>query len=116
MFFWCVPNHNKQLYDTLKNNDLQQHFSKVVRGQQVNASGLYRCLMTSTTDRPNHELAAAVDQALAMPDRQAAARYLEEKGAGLALICRVLAEPARRRAAMTPAPAIPPAPDLLPSA
>lgn len=51
-----------------------------------------------TTDRPDTQLAAAVDQALTMADRQAAARFLEEKGAGLALICRVLAEPAHRRA------------------
>lgn len=72
--------------------------------------------MTTPTDRPNTQLAAAVDQALAMPDKQAAAHFLEEKGAGLALICRVLAGPEQRRAATTLAPAIPPAPDLLPSA
>ncbi|WP_323141271.1 hypothetical protein [Massilia phyllosphaerae] len=55
--------------------------------------------MTTLTDRPNIDLAATVDQALAMADKQTAARFLEEKGAGLALICRVLAEPTRRRRA-----------------
>jgi hypothetical protein len=56
--------------------------------------------------RPNTELAAAVDHALTMDDVRAAAAYLADHGAGFALICRVLAEPARRRVpAAAPAPA-----------
>lgn len=50
------------------------------------------------TDRPNTALARAVDHALSMDDVRAAAAYLADHGAGFALICRVLAEPARRRA------------------
>jgi hypothetical protein len=53
------------------------------------------------TDRPNTQLAATVDQALIVLEQQgigAAARFLEASGARFALICRVLAEPARRRA------------------
>jgi hypothetical protein len=57
-------------------------------------------------DRPNFTLADAVYHALAMPDVRAAAAYLAEQGAGFALICRVLKEPARRRpGATTEAPA-----------
>ena len=48
--------------------------------------------------RPNAELAAAVEHALAMDDVRAAAAYLAEHGAGFALTCRVLTEPLRRRA------------------
>jgi hypothetical protein len=50
-------------------------------------------------DRPNIDLAAAVDQALAMldqEDKQAAARFLEGRHATFALICRVLTEPGLR--------------------
>jgi len=54
--------------------------------------------MTTTTDRPNTDLSAAVDQALTMADKQAAARFLTAQGASFALICRVMAEPQRRRA------------------
>lgn len=53
------------------------------------------------TDRPNTKLAATVDQALAMAEDQglrAAAHFLEARGASFALTCRVLMEPARRRA------------------
>ena len=53
-----------------------------------------------TSDRPNTELAAAVDQALAVLEQQgprAAADFLEARGAGFALTCRVLREPTRRR-------------------
>jgi hypothetical protein len=58
------------------------------------------------TDRPNTKLAHAVDQALTMPDVRAAAAFLVDHGAGFALICRVLAEPTRRRPeATTAAPA-----------
>lgn len=53
------------------------------------------------TDRPNTELTRAVDEALTMRDVRAAAAYLADHGAGFALICRVLAEPARRRPATT---------------
>lgn len=53
-------------------------------------------------DRPNTELARAVDEALTMDDVHAAAAYLVDHGAGFALTCRVLAEPARRRAAKSP--------------
>jgi hypothetical protein len=61
---------------------------------------------TSTTsstgaDRPNTTLAATVDQALAVLEQRgarAAADFLQARGAGFALICRVVAEPARRRA------------------
>ena len=49
------------------------------------------------TDRPNINLAAAVDEARALADVRAAAAFLADRGAGFALICRVLAEPARRR-------------------
>jgi len=56
-------------------------------------------------DRPNTELARVVDEALAMVDRCTAAAFLAGHGAGFALICRVLAEPARRRAATMGAPA-----------
>jgi hypothetical protein len=52
------------------------------------------------TGRPNTDLAAAVDQALALAIEQgarAAARFLEGQGAGFALTCRVLTEPERRR-------------------
>jgi|APAra7269097635_1048570.scaffolds.fasta_scaffold41461_2 hypothetical protein len=66
--------------------------------------------------RPNTELAAAVDHALTMGDVRAAAAYLADHGAGFALICRVLAEPARRRpGATTEAPATPGARTRLPS-
>jgi hypothetical protein len=54
-----------------------------------------------TTDRPNTDLAAAVDEALAAQlelGTRTAAAFLEANGAGFALICRVLAEPGRRRA------------------
>jgi hypothetical protein len=54
-------------------------------------------------DRPNTELAAAVDHALTMDDVHVAASFLAVYGAGFALICRVLAEPARRRQAETTA-------------
>lgn len=58
---------------------------------------------TSTaTDRLGTNLALAVDQALALAERQgvrAAAAYLVARGAGFALTCRVLAEPAWRRQA-----------------
>lgn len=52
-------------------------------------------------DRPNTGRAADVDQALAILPVlgvRAAAAYLKQSGAGLALIGRVLLEPARRRA------------------
>jgi hypothetical protein len=69
------------------------------------------------TDRPNTELAHAVDAALSIDDVRAAAAYLADYGAGFALICRVLAEPARRRAAKTKeAPAGRPPRARLPSA
>jgi hypothetical protein len=55
-----------------------------------------------TTDRPNTQLATAVDQALAMADKRDAARHLEKQGASFALTCRVLLDPARRRVVMTP--------------
>jgi hypothetical protein len=54
------------------------------------------------TDRPNTNLARAVDEALTMSDVRTAAAFLAGHGAGFALICRVLAEPARRRAAGSP--------------
>lgn len=58
----------------------------------------YACCMTLPEHRHNTALAAAIDQMLAEPwDKRVAARFLLEHGAGLALICRVLAEPARRR-------------------
>lgn len=56
------------------------------------------------TDRPNCRLAADVELALVLAKQagvRAAARFLAERGAGFALICRVLAEPAQRRAAQT---------------
>jgi hypothetical protein len=52
-------------------------------------------------DRPNIELSRAVDQALTMADVRAAAAFLANQGAGFALICRVLGEPARRRESST---------------
>jgi hypothetical protein len=55
-----------------------------------------------TTDRPNTALAAVIDQVLAeQTDARAAAALLLEHGATFALICRVLAEPERRRAVET---------------
>ena len=57
-------------------------------------------------DRPNTDLARAIDEALTMDDVRAAAAFLADHGAGFALICRVLGKEARRRpAAMTAAPA-----------
>jgi hypothetical protein len=57
------------------------------------------------TDRPNTALSAAVDHVLAEHmDPRAAARCLLEHGADLALICRVLAEPKRRRPVLDLAP------------
>jgi hypothetical protein len=56
---------------------------------------------TTSTDRSNIDLAAVVDQALAVSiehGARAAARFLMSHGAGFALTVRVLAEPERRRA------------------
>jgi hypothetical protein len=53
-----------------------------------------------TSDRPNTDLAAAINEALAVQlehGRKTAARFLMSRGAGFALTCRVLAEPGRRR-------------------
>ncbi|MFC5548210.1 hypothetical protein [Massilia aerilata] len=53
-----------------------------------------------TTDRPNSRLSADVELALTLAKKtgvRAAARFLEKRGAGFALICRVLANPERRR-------------------
>jgi bacterioferritin-associated ferredoxin len=61
-------------------------------------------------DRPNVELARAVDHALTMKDVRAAAGYLADCGAGFALICQVLADPARRRRATTTAASAAPGP------
>jgi hypothetical protein len=65
-------------------------------------------------DRPNRVLSADVDLALmlfAQIGRHAAAAFLASRGAGFALTCRVLADPARRRAVKSPpAPAIPRSP------
>lgn len=53
------------------------------------------------TDRPNSTLSAAIDHVLAeQRNPHDAARLLLKHGAGFALICRVLAEPARRRASV----------------
>jgi hypothetical protein len=55
-----------------------------------------------TTDRPNRAHAAVVDDALALAEQQgvdAAAAFLAAHGVGFAVTCRVLKEPARRRAA-----------------
>lgn len=63
----------------------------------------YRVGMETTSTgagRPNTDLAAVVDQALALAEKQgarAAAAFLTARGAGFALTCRVLAEPKRRR-------------------
>jgi hypothetical protein len=69
------------------------------------------------TSRQNIEFAADVDQALALAKERgvrAAAAFLADHGAGFALTCRTLAEPARRRPAASPqAPAIHPPPDRL---
>lgn len=53
-----------------------------------------------TTDRPNADLALTVDLALLRADKlgvRAAAAFMASRGASFALICRVLAEPGRRR-------------------
>jgi hypothetical protein len=53
-----------------------------------------------TTDRPNTELASAVDQAVDLAAKRGvhvAAAFLAECGAGFALTCRVLADEPRRR-------------------
>ena len=55
--------------------------------------------MIGSMDRPNTELARAVDDAFAMLDVRAAAEFLAHQGASFPLICRVLGEPSRRRAA-----------------
>lgn len=64
-----------------------------------------------TADRPNCVLSADVDLALILVEQigmHAAAAFLSTRGAGFALTCRVLQEPARRRtAAMTPALEVP---------
>lgn len=55
----------------------------------------------SGADRLNTELASAVDAAINLAEQQdvrTAADLLADHGAGFALTCRVLAEPARRRA------------------
>jgi hypothetical protein len=57
--------------------------------------------LKARSGRPNSDLAAAVEEALAVAIEQgtrAAARFLTDHGAGFALTCRVLAEPDRRRA------------------
>lgn len=57
-------------------------------------------ISSAGADRPTTDLAAAVDQALAVLEQngaRATAAFLEERGAGFALTCWVLAEPARRR-------------------
>jgi hypothetical protein len=51
-----------------------------------------------STDRPNSTLSADVELALAMPDKRAAAGFLTGRGAGFALICRVLGDAGQRRA------------------
>jgi hypothetical protein len=57
-------------------------------------------------DRPNTELARAVDEALTMDDVRAAASLLADRGVPFAVICRVLGKAARRRpGATTAAPA-----------
>lgn len=69
------------------------------------AAPRYRVRMDTSTintdaGRPNTGLAATVDQALDLAEEQgarAAAAFLTARGAGFALTCRVLAEPARRR-------------------
>lgn len=53
-------------------------------------------MMTAWTARYT-ALARAVDEALTMEDARVAAAFLADCGAEFALICRVLAEPARRR-------------------
>lgn len=52
------------------------------------------------SDRPNRRLSSDVELALALAERagvRIAARFLAKRGAGFAVICRVLADPARRR-------------------
>jgi len=63
-----------------------------------------RMMLETTEDasngRANTILAAAVDQAVAMMERsgaRSAALFLEAQGVGFGLICRVLAQPDRRR-------------------
>jgi hypothetical protein len=51
-------------------------------------------------DRQNSRLSADIELALALAETagvHAAAKFLTKRGAGFALICRVLAEPTRRR-------------------
>jgi len=58
-----------------------------------------------TSDRKNSDLAIAVDLALLLVETKGierAAAFLTARGAGFALTCRVLAEPARRRALAAP--------------
>lgn len=59
-----------------------------------------------TLDRPNRVLAADITLALLLVERigvRAAAAFLASGGAGFALTCRVLQEPAQRRAVVTTA-------------
>jgi hypothetical protein len=48
-------------------------------------------------DRPNTELARAIDEALITDDVRAAATLLAKRGVPFAVICRVLGKAARRR-------------------
>jgi hypothetical protein len=53
-----------------------------------------------TSDRSNRALSSDVEVALVLAGRvgvRIAARFLANRGAGFALICRVLGEPERRR-------------------
>jgi hypothetical protein len=70
--------------------------------------------IASTPDRPNAQLASAVDIALDLQTeygRRAAARFLDVAGASFATTVRVLSEPDRRRPprARTPLDLPPPA-------
>lgn len=81
----------------------------VEQAHQLVAGPGYRVRMDTTitpracvrADRPNTDLSAAVDQALAVClelGPRAAATFLEARGAAFALTCRVLGQPERRRA------------------
>lgn len=70
----------------------------VEQAHRAASAGRYRTRMTS--DRPNTDLDAVVNQALTIiieDGPRAAAAFLQQQGAGFALTCRVLAEPSRRR-------------------
>ncbi len=79
---------------------MNEQYIKLRELNRSHAAQAYHFPMSS--DRLNRRLSADVDLALLLVDlvgARVAARFLAARGADFALICRVLAEPARRRSA-----------------